>query len=95
MREAVSRALVRAIEIRRRRSKPGADWLQVAPLLLAAVRSPELGRARATTVPGLPGLARNEEEDTSNSLVGICIRDRGQRGENAEGRTPGGSELFR
>jgi hypothetical protein len=49
----------------------GADWLQVAPLLLAAVRSPELGRVRATTVLGSPGLVRNEEEDAANSLVGI------------------------
>jgi hypothetical protein len=71
VREAVSRALVRAIRIRRRRSKPRADWLQAVPLLLAAVRSPELGWVRATAVPGSPGLARNEEEDTTNSLVGI------------------------
>jgi hypothetical protein len=49
----------------------GANWLQAAPLLLAAVRSPELGQARATAVPGLPGLAKNEEEDATNSLVGI------------------------
>jgi hypothetical protein len=49
----------------------GPDWLQAAALLLAAVRSPELGRVRATVVPGSPGLARNEEEDTANSLVGI------------------------
>jgi hypothetical protein len=71
VREAVSRALVRAIRIGWRRSKPGADWLQAVPLLLAAVRSPELGRVCATTVPGSPGLARNEEEDATNSLVGI------------------------
>jgi hypothetical protein len=49
----------------------GANWLQAAPLLLVAVRSPELGRARATAVPGLTWLAKNEEEDAANSLVGI------------------------
>jgi hypothetical protein len=49
----------------------GANWLQAAPLLLAAVRSPKLGRVCATTVLGSPGLARNEEEDAANSLVGI------------------------
>jgi hypothetical protein len=33
--------------------------------------SPELGRVRATAVLGSPKLARNEEEDAANSLVGI------------------------
>jgi hypothetical protein len=49
----------------------GVDWLQAAPLLLAVVGSPELGRVRVMVVPGSPGLARNEEEDAANSLVGI------------------------
>jgi hypothetical protein len=49
----------------------GVDWLQAAPLLLAVVGSPELGRVRVTAVPGSPGLARNEEEEAANSLVGI------------------------
>jgi hypothetical protein len=45
--------------------------LQLVPLLFAVVRSPELWRVRATAVPWSPGLARNEEEDTAKSLVGI------------------------
>jgi hypothetical protein len=45
--------------------------LRAAPLLLTAARSPELGRVRATAVPGSPGLAKNEEEDSANSLVGL------------------------
>jgi hypothetical protein len=48
-----------------------ADWLHAAPLFLAAVRSPELGRVRAKAVSGSPGLARNEEEHSANSLVGL------------------------
>jgi hypothetical protein len=45
-----------------------------------------VGAARATTVPGSPGLARTEQEDSANSLVGLWPRDRGQRGENGGGR---------
>jgi hypothetical protein len=56
---------------------------------------PELGRVRATTVPGSSGLARTEEEDSANSLVGLWPRDRGQRGENGRGKAPGGSRQFR
>jgi hypothetical protein len=47
VREAVSRDLGRAIEIGLERSKLGG--LQAAELLLAAVRSPELGRVRANS----------------------------------------------
>jgi hypothetical protein len=31
----------------------------------------EVGAGAATVVPGSPGLARNEEEDSANSLVGL------------------------
>jgi hypothetical protein len=74
------------VEIKAKR----VDWLQAAPLLLAAVRLPELGRVRATAVPGSPGLARNEEEHSADSLVGLWPRDRGQRGENGGGKALGG-----
>ena len=57
-------------------------WLRAAPLLLMVVRSPELGRVRATAVPRSPGLARIIEEDSANTLVGFWPRDRDQRGEN-------------
>jgi hypothetical protein len=45
---------------------------------------------RATTVPGSSGLAKNEEEDSVNSLVGLRPRDRGQRGDNGRGKASGG-----
>jgi hypothetical protein len=38
---------------------------------------------RATTVLGSPGLARNEEEDSVNSLVGLRPRDRVREGRTA------------
>jgi hypothetical protein len=41
---------------------------------------------RATAVPGSPGLARNEEEDSANSLVGLWPRDQGQSGRTTEER---------
>jgi hypothetical protein len=41
-----------------------------------------------------PELARNEEEDSANSLVGLWPRDQGQRGENGGGKAPGGSGQF-
>jgi hypothetical protein len=69
--------------------------LRAAPLLLAAVRSPELGRVCATVAPGSPGLARNEEEDSTNLLVGLWPRDPGQRGESGGGNAPGGSRHIR
>jgi hypothetical protein len=52
------------------------------PLLLAAVRSLEMGRVRVTAVPGSLELAKNKGEGAANSLVGFRPRDRGQRGEN-------------
>jgi hypothetical protein len=72
-----------------------ADWLQAAPLLLAAVRSPELGRVRAMAVPRSSGLARKEEEHSANSLVWLWQRDWGKRGENGGGKAPGGSGQLR
>ena len=70
MREAVSRDLGRAIKIGQRRSDWGGERLRVAPLLSAAVKSPELGQARARVVPGSPGLGREGENDTANSVAG-------------------------
>jgi hypothetical protein len=48
-----------------------------ALLLLTAVRSLELGRVRATVVPGSPELTKNEGEGMANFLVGLWPRDRG------------------
>jgi hypothetical protein len=83
--------LNRTVEIKAER----ADWLRAAPLLLTAVRSPKLGRVCATAVLGSPGLARNEEEHSANSLVGLWPRDRDQRGENGGGKAPGGATSVR
>jgi hypothetical protein len=82
VREAVSCDLGRAIEIGRGRSNLGGERLQAAPLLPTAVKSPELGRVRATVVPGSPELVREGEDDSANSLAGLWPRDRGQRGGN-------------
>jgi hypothetical protein len=54
----------------------------MAPLLLAAVRSLELGWVRAKAALGSPELAKNEGEGAANSLVRLWPRDQGQRGEN-------------
>jgi hypothetical protein len=51
--------------------RPGeGERLRVALLLSAAVKSPELGQARARVVPGSPGLGREGENATANSVVG-------------------------
>jgi hypothetical protein len=84
VREAVSRDLGRAIKIRRGRSGRGGERLRAAPLLPTAVKSPELGRVRATAVPGSPGLVREGEDDSANSMPGLWPRVRGQRGGNGE-----------
>jgi hypothetical protein len=60
-----------------------------------AVRSPKLGRVRATVVLGSPELARNEGDDSANSLAGLWPRDRGPRGENGGEKALGGSRQFR
>jgi hypothetical protein len=70
VREAVSRDLGRAIKIRRGRSDWGGERLRAAPLL-APVKSPELGQARARVVPGSPGWVREGENDTVNSVAGL------------------------
>jgi hypothetical protein len=62
-----------------------AEWLQ-ATALLATVRSPELGRVRATVVPGSPELARNEGEGVVNSLVGFDYETGVREGRMAEER---------
>jgi hypothetical protein len=48
----------------------GVGWLRAALLLSAAVRSPELRRARARATPGSPELGREEEGATANSMAG-------------------------
>jgi hypothetical protein len=56
------------------------EQLRAAPLLLATLKSPELGQARARVVPRSPGLGREGENDTTNSVAGKRPRIRGQRG---------------
>jgi hypothetical protein len=51
--------------------RPGGNrWLHAAPLLSAAVRSPELRLARARVAPGSPELGREGEGATANSIAG-------------------------
>jgi hypothetical protein len=45
-----------------------------------AVKSPELGQARARVVLGSPGLGREGENATTNSMAGKRPRIRGQIG---------------
>jgi hypothetical protein len=73
--------------------KPGGgERLWVAPLLFAAVKSPELGRVRAMAVLGSPELVREGEDDSASSMAGLWPRDRGQRGENDGEKASGGLE---
>jgi hypothetical protein len=52
-------------------TRPGENrWLQAAPLLSAAVRSPELRLARARVASGSPELGREGEGATANSMAG-------------------------
>jgi hypothetical protein len=60
--------------------RPGGERLRAAPLLFVAVKSPELGHARARVVPGSPGLGREGENVTANSVAGKRPRIRGQIG---------------
>jgi hypothetical protein len=92
VREAVSRDLGRAINIGRGRSDRGGEWLRVAPLLSAAVKSQKLGQTRARVVPGLLGLGREGENATANSVAGKRPRIRGYRGENSEEKASGRPE---
>jgi hypothetical protein len=66
------------------------ERLWAAPFLPTAVKSPELGRVHATTVPGSPELVREGEADSANSMAGLWPLDRGQGGGNGEGKAPGG-----
>jgi hypothetical protein len=50
--------------------RPGKDErLRAALLLSAAVKSPELGQVRARVAPGSPGLGREGENATTNSVT--------------------------
>jgi hypothetical protein len=94
VREAVSCDLGRAIKIGWGRSnREGGERLRAAPLLFAAVKSPESGRVRATAVPGSPELVRDDEDDSTNSMAGLWPRDRGQRGGNGGGKNSGRAEV--
>jgi hypothetical protein len=73
----------------------GDEQLRAALLLSVAVRSPELGQARARVVPGSPGLGREGENVTTNSVAGKRPRIRGQRGENRREKALGGLEELR
>jgi hypothetical protein len=66
------------------------EQLQAALLLSAAVKSPELGQARARVVPGSPGLGREGANATANSVAGKRPRILGQRGENGGEKASGG-----
>jgi hypothetical protein len=71
--------------------RPGRDErLRAALLLSAAVRSLDLRQARARVAPGSPGLGREGENDTTNSVAGKWPRIRGQRGENGGDRRNSG-----
>jgi hypothetical protein len=59
------------------------------------VRSPELRQARARVAPGSPGLGREGENATANSVAGKRPRIRGQRGENGGEKASGGLEELR
>jgi hypothetical protein len=48
----------------------GDEWLRAALLISAAARSPELRLARARVAPGSPGLGREGEDATTNSVAG-------------------------
>jgi hypothetical protein len=86
VREAVS-----AIWVVRSRSD-GGDKTGGVERLRAAMKSLELGQARARVVPWLPGLGREGENATPNSIAGNRPRIRGQRGENGGEKASGGPE---
>jgi hypothetical protein len=90
------REVVPSVRAVRSRSDGGSDRenrrLRAAALLSAAVRSPELRRARARVAPGSLEMGRGEEGTTANSMAGKRPRIHGQRGENGGGKTSGGPE---
>jgi hypothetical protein len=55
-----------------------------------AVRSPELGRVWAATVPRSPGLVRIVEEGSVNKLLGFWPRDRARDERTEEGELQAG-----
>ena len=69
--------------------------MRAALLLSAAVRSPELGQARARVAPVSPELDREGENATANSMAGKRPRIRGQREENGGEKVSGGPEKLR
>jgi hypothetical protein len=73
----------------------GGERRRAAPLLSSMVKSPELGRVRATVVPGSPELVREGEDDSANSMAGLWPRVRGQRGGNGGEKASGGPEELR
>jgi hypothetical protein len=76
--------------------RPGrGERLWAALLLSALVRSPELRQARARVAPGSPGLGREGEDATANSMAGKRPRIRGQRGENDREKASGRPEELR
>jgi hypothetical protein len=62
----------------------GSEELRAAPLLSAAVKSPDLSQVRARVAPGSLGLGREGEYATANSVAG-----KGPESEGREGRTAG------
>ena len=66
--------------------------MRASLLLSAAVGSSKLRQARARVVPWLPGLGREGENATPNSIAGNRPRIRGQRGENGGEKASGGPE---
>jgi hypothetical protein len=66
--------------------------LRAAPLLSAAVKSPELRLVRARVARGSSELGREEEGATMNSMAGKRPRIHGQRGENNGEKDSGGPE---
>jgi hypothetical protein len=73
----------------------GDERLRAELLLFAVVRSLELRQAQARVGPGSPGLGREGENATANSVVGKRPRIRGQRGENDGEKASGGPEELR
>jgi hypothetical protein len=67
----------------------GNRRLRAAPLLSAAVKSPELRLARARVAPGSLELGREEEGATTNSMAGKRPRIHGQTGENGGEKASG------
>jgi hypothetical protein len=53
-----------------RSDREKGEWLWAALLLSTAVRSLELRHTRARVAPGSPGLGREGENDTANSVAG-------------------------